>query len=31
MIVFTDKDDRIIAYGSTDKQYKHKIDVGDFF
>jgi len=31
MIVFTDKNDRIIAYGSTDKEYKHKIDVGDFF
>ena len=31
MIVFTDNEDRIIAYDSTNKQYKNKIDVGDFF
>ncbi len=31
MIVFTDKEDRIIAYDSTNKQYKNKIDVGNYF
>lgn len=31
MIVFTDKEDRIIAYDSTDKKYKNKLDVGGFF
>lgn len=31
MIVFTDKEDRIIAYDSTNKKYKNKIDVGNHF
>jgi len=31
MIVFTDKEDRIIAYDSTNKTYKNKIDVGNYF
>lgn len=31
MIVFTDNEDRIIAYDSTDKEYKNKIDIGNYF
>ena len=31
MIVFTDNEDRIIAYDSTDKTYNNKIDIGNYF